>query len=169
VTLEENKAEDRLRITKLSPNRKRRLQAKFCRRQTNELWGKKRFVKPVLLPVQFGDGKQIIALRSLTTRRDHYVIAINSTPDLHKVGFTLHDDLSAIYAEIQTYFGDCTQEYVDPEDGKKPINPFKAWPAICLDSGCEWWQLQSTKRPWWQTQTKKPNPKPHASKSRQPA
>jgi hypothetical protein len=113
------------------------LRRRYCRRQANYLWGQKRIVKPVLLPVQFGDGKQIIALRPICTRTHHYVVAINSTPNWfgRDCPDTLHDELDAIYESLGERFGECSSENDPPDDA------FKEWPALCLDGGTEWWNL----------------------------
>lgn len=127
----------------MAANRIKYLRSRHCRRQANYLWGRKRIIKPVLLPVQFGDGRQIIALRPITTRTHHYVIAVNSSPNWfnRETKETLHDQMDDIYAEIEDKFGNITRWYIgdDPERGL--CDPFKEWPAICLDIGCEWWNL----------------------------
>lgn len=133
--------DNRLAVRRIARRRVARLLDTYCMRQASYLWGRKRIIKPVLLPVQFGDGKQIIAIRPIATRTHHYVVAIHSTPDLDdRDGWTLHDDLDAIYDEIISHFGKCCCEDDDQHD------PFKAWPAICLEVGCEWWQLAAGTR-----------------------
>jgi len=127
----------------MSRNRVRYLRQRYCRRQANYLWSQKRIIKPVLLPIQFGDGRQIIAVRQITTRTHHYVIAINSKPDwfTRECKDTLHDQMDAIYAEIEEQFGDITGWHTGDEPERGKCDPFKEWPAICLDIGCEWWRL----------------------------
>jgi hypothetical protein len=130
----------------MTSNRRRYLQSRFCRRQASYLWSEKRIIKPVLLPIKFGDGKQVIAVRPITTRTHHYVVAINSTPDWFERGQkeTLHDQMDAIYEEIGERFGDITGWYLGDDQREAHLgkcDPFKEWPAICLDIGTEWWRL----------------------------
>lgn len=126
----------------MSHNRSAYIRRVYCRRQANYLWGQKRIIKPVLLPIQFGDGRQLIALRPITTRTHHYVVAVNSVPDWFERGTPLlHDHLDAIYQEIKEQFGDVTAWHMGDEPERGECDPFKEWPAICLDIGCEWWGL----------------------------
>lgn len=126
------------------------MKRKWCRRHTGTLWGRRRWVKPVLVPKIFGDGKVVIALRPIATRLHHYVVAIDSTWNLDnhcnfdlKPGQApqpeLHDHLDEIYDAIIDHFGEVDTD----EDGERTGDSFKQWPAIDLSIGCEWTQLNT--------------------------
>lgn len=127
-------------MKRLPGNRANRLRRRYCRKQASWLWGQKRIVTPVLVPCQFGNGRRVIALRPISTRLSHYVVAIDDGWDLN-ADDGLRSHLDEIYEEIEDAFGHCgCEECV--EDGERPSGlPFDDWPAPCLNLGTEWWEL----------------------------
>lgn len=122
----------------LPDDRKDALAKRFCRKQADYLWGQKRLVTPVLLPTQWGDGCQIIALRPIILRMAWYVISIDSSMDL---GSDEWRDLldEEIYDELEDRFGRVTPE----DDAEDDFDCHAVWPAVNRDSGHEWWQISS--------------------------
>lgn len=126
-----------LSCSPLPDDRKDALTKRFCRKQADYLWGQKRFVTPVLLPKQWGDGLQLIALRPIILRMAWYVIAIDSSMDIGSGWRDLLDE--EIYEELEDHFGRVT-----PEDQKEEgFDCHAAWPAVNHDCGHEWWQISS--------------------------
>lgn len=139
--------------------RQRELRQRFCQRQASYLWGDKRIITPVLIPVIWGDGRKIIALRPIVTRQSHYVIAGDSSwtiSDRHGQYATFREHLKdGIYDEIEELFGECGCAdcgYFENREEREAAAGivdlvFKQWPTPCLSGGCEWWQLHDfTKR-----------------------
>lgn len=126
----------------LPESKKDALTKRFCRKQADYLWGQKRFVVPVLLPKQWGDGCQIVALRPIILRKAWYVIAIDSSMDL---GSDEWRDLldEEIYEELEYHFGRVTPE----DEEEEGFDCHAAWPAVNHDTGHEWWHLSSGNAP----------------------
>lgn len=133
---------------KISKRRQQRIRKRHCQEQDDYLWGQKRRVTPVLLPIQFGDGKQLVGLRPLSTRLHWYVIAIDSSiKDLDGDDFRDLVD-QQLYVEIEEQFGRCHCESCfseeDDHDGvltEDDRDPFESWPAPCWQYGCHWWEI----------------------------
>lgn len=125
-------------VVPMSPQRKGRLRSVYCRRQASYLWGDRRIITPELLPVEFGDGRQLIAVRPLNPRRSHYVVAVDSS--LRVWAGDIHDVIDQVYEELETYFGHCGCEECYSEGKPWPIT-FKQWPIPCFNLGTEWWRL----------------------------
>lgn len=130
-------------MKRLHGNRANRLRARYCGRQASWLWGRKRIVTPELVPWQFGNGRRVIAIRPIATRRSHYVVAVDDRWDLNADG-GLREHLDEIYRAIEDWFGRCRCEECqdDSEAGGQPAtSPHGCWPAPCLSGGTEWWAL----------------------------
>lgn len=129
-------------VSRMQCNRVNHLERSHCQRQASYLWGQKRIVKPELVPFEFGNGKRLIAIRPIATRRAHYVVAIDDSWDLNDDG-GLREYLDQIYETIEDHFGRCwCESCAEPEDGERlPETGHECWPAICLEVGTEWWPL----------------------------
>ncbi len=127
-------------------NMANRLRREFCGEQQSYLWGEKRMVVPQLLPVVFGDGKQIIAIRPIVTRLSHYVVAVDSSWTLNVPWrpwkATIRDHLPKIYEELENWFGMCKCEECRDLDEESVDCPHKCWPRPCFQIGTEWWGLR---------------------------
>lgn len=128
----------------MGKRRQAELRAKYCKRQASILWTKKRFITPELLPFVFGDGKLILAVRPIITRREHFIVAISSTFGKRDIGRSVHDIIDDIYEVHEEHFGpcgcvECGGDEADHNDGQIR---FDQWPVICLNGGCEWWELK---------------------------
>lgn len=116
------------------------LERAFCREQESYLWAQRRIVKPVLLPVVYGDGRQIVAVRPINTRLSHYVVAVDSSITLPHG--TMHDLIDHIYEDLEDEFGMCIHCIDEDEE----IDPFAEWPAPCIEGGSEWWLLANRRK-----------------------
>jgi hypothetical protein len=135
-----------LKARKMSKRMQEQIRKQFCRRQASYLWGKKRILTPELLPFVFGDGKQVLAVRPIRTRREHFVVLIDSSVKVYSGG--VHDIIDDIYELHMNTFGccscqDCGGEPIDDDDDcdKENAMLFSQWPIICRNTGCEWWLL----------------------------
>lgn len=110
------------------------------KRQASLLWTTKRIITPVLLPFVFGDGKLIMAVRPIITRREYFVVAVSST--LSRAAH-LHDLIDDIYEVHEEHFGSCqcVECGGEVETHNNGQIRFDQWPVICLNGGCEWWEL----------------------------
>jgi hypothetical protein len=115
------------------------IRRKHCRRQRSILWIKVRIVTPELLPIVYGDGKQIIALRPIITRREHVVLAVDSSIDLEH---GLNDYIDQIYQDHSEFFGQCCCAECVGDDDLSTDDLFKQFPMMCFSHGSEWWQLE---------------------------
>lgn len=124
----------------MSTYMQRKLTEKHCRRQASYLWGKKRFVTPQLLPFAWGNGRLVLAVRPIITRRSHFVVAIDS---LFERELDVHDLIDDIYEVHEDYFGPCrcVECGGDKEEHDDGDIRFRQWPVICTNGGCEWWFL----------------------------
>lgn len=103
-------------------------------------------IVPELIPIVFGDGKQIIAIQPIQTGRHYYVLAVDSEWSLTEptpYDSKIRGHLDAIYDEIRDWFGYCNCHACDEDtvvDGPGD-DPEQYWPAPCLDVGSYWWPL----------------------------
>lgn len=134
----------------MSQRRQRELIQRFCQRQASYMWGERRMITPVLLPIVWGDGRKLIALRPIVTRQSHYVIAGDSRwtiSDRHGRYATFREHLkNGIYDEIEDRWGICKCPDCTGEEDREPDLVFKQWPTPCLSGGCEWWQIHDFTR-----------------------
>jgi hypothetical protein len=121
----------------MSARMRKRWERKYCTERDSYLWGQKRLVTPVLIPVVFGDGKQALAIRPIATRLSHYVLAIDSTIKVEGGG--VHDFIDQFYDAIEGRFGSCCCENCNGEF--ENVEVFEEWPIPCLNTGSEWWRL----------------------------
>lgn len=132
---------------RMSPQMASAWRRKYCNRQWSILWTRRRVITPELVPRVYGDGKQAIALRPIITRREHYVLAIDSSVQIYSGDF--HDVLDTIYDDIEDIFGPCQCVECgegfdvgnDPDGCKACDARFKQWPVACFNGGTEWWPL----------------------------
>lgn len=130
-------------MIRLHGNRANCLRARYCRKQASWLWGQKRIITPELVPWRFGNGRLVIAIRPIATRRSHYVVAVDDRWDLNADG-GLREHLAEIYGAIEDWFGHCWCEACldDPDKGEQAaMSPHSCWPAPCFNTGTEWWEL----------------------------
>lgn len=129
---------------RMRPNRIRRLERRFCHKTLNILYRAPRgVVRPLLLPVQWGDGRQIIGLRPIIIRMSWYVVAIDSRMEIGRPTHGFEEDAAFrdlldddIYEEIEDYFGYVHSDEADEEG----FDAFAAWPRLNHSGGHEWWQ-----------------------------
>lgn len=102
---------------------------------------------PVLVPVVYGDGLQVLAMRPIITRRSHYVIAIDSNIRVH--AGDVHEITDSIYETLDELFGncgcsECGGDPIPNDTGgwKENALIFKQWPTPCLNGGTEWWPVR---------------------------
>ena len=126
---------------KMSRNIAAYLTRRFCRRKMNVVWGQRRgIVTPVLLPIAFGDGRQIIGLRPIMLRKSWYIIAIDSTMEVGGNADDFRDLLDErIYPELEDRFSLASR----PDDEDEDYDFFAEWPAVQHECGHEWWVEKS--------------------------
>lgn len=117
---------------------------KYCRRQLSILWTERRIIVPELVPVIWGDGQQVIAVRPINTRREHYIVAIDSgirveSGDVHEIIDNVKEIIEELFGMCQCV--ECGGEEIpnDPRGWKDLARTFKQWPTPCFNGGCEWW------------------------------
>jgi hypothetical protein len=122
----------------MSPRMQKRLREQFCKRHASVLWTKKRFIIPEVLPFVWGNGKLIVAVRPIITRKEHFIVAVDSSWQND-----MHDLIDDIYDVHEDYFGPCrcVECGGDEEEHEDGDIRFKQWPVICTNGGCEWWFL----------------------------
>ena len=142
MPLEFTKTENGLPVQRMHVTRINFLEKKYCKRQASFLWGRKRIVKPELLTISFGDGNKIIALRSINTRRDHYVVALDSRTGIcgEDAEIDIFDYIDDIYEALEDEFGRCACMSCSGEDDGDETG-HDSWPSPCLNGGSEWWGL----------------------------
>ena len=103
------------------------------RRQAAYLWGKKHFIKPVLIDKALGSGDLLLGISALNTRPNYYLIRIDARWMQEEDTDTIYEHLDDIYDAIEDHVG--PREWTD-DDGKEHV---EGWPALDLDCGCSWW------------------------------
>jgi hypothetical protein len=104
--------------------------------------GRKRIITPLLLPLEFGDGRQVIAIEPVVTGLSHYVVAVDWAWHLNNRD-GLRAYLSYIYGELEAYFGACEcEECREGEDRQWIESPHDGWPRPCFQIGTRWWQME---------------------------
>ena len=125
-------------VRQLRGQRAADVKQRFCRKQADRLWGQLRFVTPVFVPWQWGNGRQVIGLRPIIVRRAWYVLLIDSTTEIGRPNNQFDDDEafrdlldSSIYETLEDEFG-----IADAEQ-----DVFAEWPAVNHECGHEWFWL----------------------------
>lgn len=132
---------DAIAATTMTPRKmdqptQKRMRKKYCQEQMNVGTFPSRKVKPELLPVQWGDGRQIIALRPVILGQAWYVISIDSGMEIGGRANLFRDLLEdEIYPELEDHFG------LFMNDTDEDIDLFAEWPAVNHEGGHEWWLI----------------------------
>lgn len=101
--------------------------------RTTHFWGGVYQVAPVLINEPMGDGLHLIALQSLDTRPQYYLVRIDSSWVLGSERF--FDRLDEIYDHIEEEVG--PRHWTD-DDGKEVDDE---WPAFDFGCGQAWWSV----------------------------
>lgn len=131
-------------VRRMHGNRSNRLRRDYCHRQARRIDGRRRFVVPLLLPLGFGDGQQLLGLQPVVTGLSNYVVACDSAWHLNNYD-GLRAYLPYVYRELEDYFGACEcEECRKGEEGHWVESPYDCWPRPCFSMGTRWWSLDAS-------------------------
>jgi hypothetical protein len=131
---------------KLTDKLRNQLTEAYCQEREVRFWGSDYQVTPELLPFQWGDGLQVVAIQPLATRPNWYVTCVDSShKDLNSdEWYDLIDDIEEC---LEDHFLPCECDSCLKERGEE-LTPeerdsrYTGWPHPCdLGFGVHWWSI----------------------------
>lgn len=105
------------------------LQEHYATPRRVKFWGQEYDIVPAVCDTIFGDGRRLMYVEPLNTRPNYYVVQVDSTWILDRMG----DKIDDVMIVLEERFG---QGWPEPEDGEEQVH--NEFPAVSDDCGCSW-------------------------------